>query len=85
MIFEIGKLMYQQNRFKTCCEVFGDLINKGTTFDEHYFTVFAQGYILRSKLRMGSFDLKGLEALVSLAESKQFISQDYLELVMDLG
>ena len=58
MIFELGKLMYRQNRFKTSIQVFTDLIEQGAKYEDHYFTIFSQGYILRSKLRLGSFDEK---------------------------
>lgn len=52
---------------------------------EHYYSIFAQGYILRCQLRLGSFELKTFYELIELAQQKQYERQEYLDLVMDVA
>lgn len=83
--FEIGKLMYQQNRFKTSKLILGKLIEECKEFNEHYYSIFAQGFILRCELRLGKFEPIKFIELIQLAHNKRYERSEYLELVMDYG
>lgn len=53
----MGKLMYQQNNFKACRNILDQFVEQCKEYSEHYYSIFAQGYLLRSELRLGKFNL----------------------------
>ena len=85
MQYEMGKLMYQQNKFEPAIAIFSELIHECSKCQEDFFRIYGQGYMQRALARMGKDTASDLKQIVNEAEKHQFRDREYIDLVMDLG
>lgn len=75
--------MYNCNNLQNCCEIVKKLLKSCEMFNEHFYSLFSQTYLLRCYLKMGDLKLDALQQLYSLAKEKKFFGQDFLQFSMD--
>lgn len=81
--FELGRLLYRQNRLKEAITIFTQLRLEAEIFQERYLFLMSEGYILRCRLKLGLYNPEQFETLINNLETVHFTDQNFVELVAD--